>query len=174
MDRRTLVPLSAALLLAAAAPGPAGAQDTLPSPGVLTTVHGIVSATFSFGTTGLITYAAWRLVWKGLSEVVGDRMARFAAGFACLVVLSAGLRVADGFLTRSGIPLLQAVSNGMVETFVAVIGPSAMSPVEFLCLLGLALFATYWMVSRFPPKTPWDQLRERIDNLSDRVSFLEK
>ncbi len=161
---------SAALLALAAAPAFAADEGF----GVWSSLEALISAAFSFGTTGLITFAVWRFTHKVLVELVGERVARAAAVLCCILVLSAGLRVADRFLSQSHLPFVKAVSNGILETFGAVVGPSAMSPLEFVTLLGLALFATYWLLTRFPAKTTWDQVREQLERLAERVKIVDE
>lgn len=119
---------------------------------------------FSLFTTAVLTYMVWRLMRSFLELFLGKGMAFLGAGFAAVLVLAAGLKIASSYLVKAQtIYIVQGIIAGVVTTINACVGPHFFSPLEFLIIVSFLLYFCYWLHTRFAPKHSTDDLKRKID-----------
>lgn len=128
----------------------------------------VVAFLFSCATTALLIFLVWRVTERLLSGFLGRNIGFFGALFAAILVGVSGVKVASDFLSRyKPIPILRGVISGIADTVNACITPKNFSPLEFIILVGLALYVCYWLHTRFTRKQSIDDIKSKFEHTID-------
>ncbi|MDI6733601.1 MAG: hypothetical protein QME51_07060 [Planctomycetota bacterium] len=128
----------------------------------------VVAFLFSCATTVLLVFLVWRVVNRLLSGFLGRSIGFFGAFFSAVLIGVTGVKIASDFLGRyKKLPIIQGVISGIADTVNACITPKLFSPFEFIIVVGLALYVCYWLHTRFAPKHPIDDIKDKFEHTID-------